>query len=180
MLNLAILGCGARGTMFARIAAHDGIKINAACDVKEVQLERMNKEFGVPEDKLFTNADKFFEQGKLADCLIISTLDGTHVEYAVKALDVGYDVLLEKPIALDLDGVIKIRDKAEATGRKVGVCHVLRYTPFYMKMKEIIDSGVIGRVMNINQTENVGYWHFSHAFVRGNWHNSKETCPDIL
>ena len=51
----------------------------------------------------------------------------------------------------------------------LAVCHVLRYFPPVVKIKEIIDSGVIGDIMTINHTENVGFWHFAHSFVRGNW-----------
>lgn len=180
MIELSILGFGGRGIMFAKIAKEEGYKVASVCDVSEVRLNLAKEMFNVPQDKLFLNADAFFAQGKLSQVLLIATLDDTHHDLAIKALELGYDILLEKPIALNLDDIIDIRDTAMRLGRKVGVCHVLRYSAVYQKMKEIIDSGLIGEVMNISQTENVGYYHFAHSFVRGNWHNSKETCPSIL
>lgn len=180
MITLAILGLGARGTMFAKIAKANGYKIVAVCDINEERRKDAVTMFGVEPVQCYKKAEDMFKQGKLADMLLLSTLDDSHYEYAMKALQLGYDILLEKPIALKLEEVVAIGEEAKRLNRKIGVCHVLRYTPFYAKIKELIDSGIIGRVMNINQTENVGYYHYAHSFVRGNWHNSKETCPMIL
>lgn len=179
-MKIAVLGCGARGMMFSNIAKSEKIEIAAACDIDKIRTDLFKELFQISEENLFNKADDFFGKGKLADVLIISTVDDTHHKYAIKALQTGYDILLEKPIALNACDVMDIYSKAKELNRKVGVCHVLRYTPFYMKVKELLDSGVIGEILNINQTENVGYWHFAHSFVRGNWHNSVETCPSIL
>lgn len=166
--------------MFARILKEENIEICAICDIDIQRTSQFKEMFGVKDKYIFNDADKFFQGGKFSDIIIISTNDDTHYDYTMRALELGYDILLEKPIALSEYQVLGIYRKARELNRKIGVCHVLRYTPFYMKMKELISSGEIGKVTNINQTENVGYWHFSHSFVRGNWHNSKETCPSIL
>lgn len=78
------------------------------------------------------------------------------------------------------DELRALQARAEQTGRLVTVCHVLRYTPFFSKVKEILDSGVIGQVQSIQQIENVAYWHQVHSFVRGNWRREDETSPMIL
>ena len=96
------------------------------------------------------------------------------------ALKLGYDLLLEKPIAITQAHCEEIAATALSLGRKILVCHVLRYSPFFLKMKEIIDSGAIGELVHITAVENVGYSHQAHSFVRGNWRNSKESCPMIL
>ncbi|MEN8117930.1 MAG: Gfo/Idh/MocA family oxidoreductase, partial [Bacteroidota bacterium] len=64
--------------------------------------------------------------------------------------------------------------------KTVGVCHVLRYTPYFKKMREIIHSGEIGDVVSIQHFEPIGNVHFSHSFVRGNWGNEKESTPALL
>ena len=179
-MNIAILGLGARGMMFGKIAIAEGYKITAVCDINKERRKDAETVLNVKKENIFADSDVFFNRGKLADVLIISTLDSTHYDFAMKALKVGYDIMLEKPIALKMNEIEEIGVTAKSLGRKAGVCHVLRYTPFYAKIKEIIDSGVLGRIMNINQTENVGYYHYAHSFVRGNWHNSVETCPMIL
>ncbi len=179
-MEISILGLGARGRMFANIALAEGHQIVAVCDTNEERRKDANTDLKVSKSACFENAEEFFKAGKLSEVLVLSTLDSTHYEYAIKALKLGYNILLEKPIALKFEEIVEIGETAKSLNRKVGVCHVLRYTPFYQKIKELIDSGIIGRVMNVNQTENVGYYHYAHSFVRGNWHNSKETCPMIL
>lgn len=180
MADIAILGYGARGMIYSLIAKEEGLNVVAVCDILEDRRRAAKRILSLSEERCYEDADEFFTAGKLADILILSTIDGTHYEYALRALDLGYDILLEKPIALTLAEVDGIAKKAKELKRKIGVSHVLRYTPFYMQIKSIIDSGAIGKVMNVNQTENVGYYHYAHSFVRGNWHNSKETCPMIL
>ena len=99
---------------------------------------------------------------------------------AIKALKKGYHLLLEKPISPDLGECRKISEVAKECKREVVVCHVLRYTPIYQKVKEILDAGTIGDVISIMAIENVGWFHQAHSFVRGNWANSDETSPMIL
>ncbi len=91
----------------------------------------------------------------------------------------GYDVLLEKPIG-SLEETVDIGNIAERTGRKLIVCHVLRYTPFFIKIKEVIDSGVLGDIAAITHNENVGYYHAAHSYVRGNWRKTEESSPMLL
>ena len=126
------------------------------------------------------NSEDFFKAGKLADILIIATMDQDHYSQAMKALDLKYHLLLEKPIALNLKQCLDIENKALKNNLYVVVCHVLRYSLFYKKIKEIVNSKILGNIININTTENVGYWHQAHSFVRGNWNNSNKTSPMIL
>jgi len=89
-------------------------------------------------------------------------------------------LLLEKPISPYIKECIEIEQVAKQYNRHVVVCHVLRYTPFYTKVKELIESGVAGDVVAVQAIEPVGYWHQAHSFIRGNWRNSEETSPMIL
>jgi len=114
------------------------------------------------------------------DALIIASQDRDHYTHAMAALDRGWDILLEKPISPSIKECFEIGRKAEAKGCAVTVCHVLRYTPFFVKLKEIVDSKAVGGVVAINHTENVGNFHMAHSFVRGNWRSSAETSPIIM
>jgi len=96
------------------------------------------------------------------------------------ALDRGWDILLEKPISPDAKECLDICAKAEAKGCSVTVCHVMRYSPFFVKLKEIIDSRSLGKIVVINHTENIGNFHMAHSFVRGNWRRNDETSPIIM
>jgi len=89
-------------------------------------------------------------------------------------------VLLEKPLTNNEEELMLLRDTAQKHGCKLFVCHVLRYTPFYRTIKEIILSGEIGEVVNLNTTERVGVFHSSVAFIRGKWNKESECGSSLL
>lgn len=182
MVKVAILGLGSRGatTYGDYLITLNDIKISAICDIDKDKLNFYQNKYHVEKKDCFLNSEDFFKAGKLADILIIATMDQDHYSQAMKALDLKYHLLLEKPIALNLNQCLDIENKALKNNLYVVVCHVLRYSLFYKKIKEIVNSKILGNIININTTENVGYWHQAHSFVRGNWNNSNKTSPMIL
>lgn len=128
----------------------------------------------------FESSDRLFALGKIADAAVIASMDRDHFDQAMKALDLGYDILLEKPISPDPAECLAIARKAQALGRTVVVCHVLRYTPFFSTLKQILDSGELGRIVSIQHNENIGNFHIAHSFVRGNWRRADLSSPLIL
>lgn len=181
-IRIAILGFGQRGYIYANIIkSHpDEMELAAVCEINPVKKPFIMQMFDIKEEDYYTDYKEMFKKGKIADILVIATMDRDHYEQALTALELGYDLLLEKPIAVEIDHCLAIRDKANALGRKVAVCHVLRYTPFYRKVKEIIDSGRIGKVATLSQTEHIGYYHYAHSYVRGNWRRADASAPMIL
>lgn len=179
--KIAILGFGNRGTVYADIIAKNPttMQLVAVCDVRGDKRAHAMEYMGKG-GKLFSTADEFYAAGRLADVLIVATQDRDHYAHVLPAFQLGYDVLLEKPVSVSREECLKIEVAAKAENCKVAVAHVLRYTPFYAKLKEIIMSGKLGEVVTINQTENVGYWHMAHSYVRGNWRNSDTSSPMIL
>ena len=79
-----------------------------------------------------------------------------------------------------LEDCLAVEKLAKELKREVIVCHVLRYTPFYSTLKKVLDSGAIGKVVNVQAVERVGYWHQAHSFVRGNWRNAALSSPMLL
>jgi len=134
----------------------------------------------IPADACFDCWSHATSREKWADVVFICTQDNMHYEPALAAITQGYHVLLEKPISPSPDECLEIAAAATAADVKVVVCHVLRYTPFFSTIKDIIDSGEIGRVVSIVHNENVGNLHHAHSFVRGNWGNSSASSPMIL
>ncbi|MBD5132359.1 MAG: Gfo/Idh/MocA family oxidoreductase [Clostridiales bacterium] len=178
-MNFAIIGLGGRGSVYAHYINEYGARLVAVCDINADKYSLAAK-YGVSENGFFTDESEFFKRGKIADALVISTMDGLHYEQAMRALDFGYDILLEKPIALTLEQCKSIERKAIQTGRKVVVCHVLRYAPIYIKLKELIESKKLGDVVSLSLTEEIGYYHFAHSYVRGNWRNTDVSTPLIV
>ena len=180
-MKFAVLGFGQRGTTYTRILQRDGrAQLVAVCDIKAKRGELAQRKYGLDAKDFYLSDKEFFAQGKLADLLIISTMDQSHYAQAMQALKIGYDLLLEKPMAHDYGKCKKIYDLAKKLKRKVFVCHVLRYAPFFTYIKDEIASGKYGDVVSINLTENVIYWHQAHSFVRGNWSVTEKSTPMIV
>ncbi len=182
-IRIAIIGLGSRGrTAYGveLLTLQDRAEVTAIADPIEERLKLTGDAHGVPEDKRFRSAEELLAQPKLADAALICTQDRMHVPHAVAAMRKGYDIMMEKPVSPILGDLQEIVRVSRETGRRVVVCHVLRYTDFFGTIKKTIDSGKLGRVINIQALENVRYWHQAHSFVRGNWRRSEDSSPMIL
>ena len=182
-ITIAIAGLGSRGrTAYGAILLDmkDKAQVVAIADFDKIRTEIAQQEHNVKSENVFLSVEEMLSKEKLADAVLICTQDRDHVRHALMALDKGYDILLEKPVSPDLNELKTLVKKSKETGRKVLVCHVLRYTPFFQTIKKAIDSGRIGKVATVQALENVRYWHQAHSFVRGNWRRKDETSPMIL
>lgn len=177
--KLAVVGYGQRGSIYADYALQNPTEfvVTAITDNDKSRRELAASKHDCP---IFDDYRDFIKAGIEADIVAVATQDKDHREHAIACMEAGYDLLLEKPIATSIEDCEAIYEAATRLNRKVIVCHVLRYTPFYSKLKEIVDSGVLGEIVTMNTTECVGYYHQAHSFVRGPWHDSKESCPMIL
>ena len=176
------LGAGNRGNVYGNygIEFSKELDIIGVAEPISIRKERYAKKHNILEENRFDTWEDVFNRPKFADAVIITTPDNLHYGPCMKALELGYDVLLEKPIAPSEKECLDILNLANKTGRIVAVCHVLRYAPYFIKLREMIQSGAIGKLISIQHLEPIEHIHMSHSYVRGNWHNSKETTPIIL
>ena len=179
-MKCVLIGAGSRGMLYARWAYEHGVEIVAVAEPRADRLAQAGRDLCISAEHLFFDADALFACGKLADTAVIASLDRAHFGHAMQAMELGYDLLLEKPISPSAWECVALERRALELKRKVTVCHVMRYHALIAAIREILDSGELGRVVNIKHTENVGNWHMAHSFVRGNWHSSAETAPIIL
>lgn len=184
-LTVAVMGAGARGREYSAYGKlYPGtMKVVAVSDINPDRCRTLADEWNVPEDRRFGDFHEMLEagkKGKLADIMIIGLPDDLHFEPAMEAMRQGYHLLLEKPMARTREECLKLRERQHETGVKVAVGHVLRYAPYFIALKQAIQDGKVGEVVNIQHMEPVMYAHMAHSFVRGNWHNSKATTPMIL
>lgn len=177
--NIAIIGYGQRGQTYANYALNysDEFLVTAIVDIDESHRNYAASKHNCP---IFSDYKDFLNANIQADIVAIATQDSDHLEHAIACMEKGYDLLLEKPIANNVEDCEKIYQASIKYGRKVIICHVLRYTPFYRKVKEIVDSGLLGDIVTVNMSENVGYYHQAHSFVRGPWRQSEIACPMIV
>ena len=183
MITGILIGAGQRGMqVYAAYALKfpQDFKIVAVAEPNPERRGRMQKLHNIPDDMAFQSWEELLKREKLADCALICTMDQDHTEPVKAALQKGYHVMCEKPMSPDAGECVEMGRYAQEYGKTLTICHVLRYSPFFSKLKELLDSGVIGSVVNIQHTECVGYWHQAHSFTRGNWRNSQLSSPMIL
>ncbi len=183
MITAVLIGAGQRGAhVYAQYALDypQEFKFVAVAEPNEKSRDMFVKAHGIADDMCFINDAELFEKGKIADCALVCTQDNYHTNPVKKALSLGYHVLCEKPMSPSAKECIEMSEYAEKYGKTLTICHVLRYSPFFSKVKEIIDTKKIGDIVAIQHTECVSYWHQAHSFVRGNWRNTKESNPMIL
>ena len=181
--TVALIGLGNRGkdTYLPELLKYGGkVRVTAIAEPVDEKRNEVAKLLGLAPEQCFKTGEELLAGPRLADAAVIATMDRQHVPQAVPALEKGYDLLLEKPVSPSPEECRQLAQAARATGRRVVVCHVLRYTAFYKKVKELLDSGAVGQVMTIQAIENVGYWHQAHSFVRGNWRRTGESSPMLL
>ncbi|WBB62452.1 Gfo/Idh/MocA family oxidoreductase [Streptomyces sp. WMMC500] len=188
-LTLAVAGAGARGSGYATLAAAGDVPVSvtAVAEPRAPRRADFAERHGVPLDRRYADWRELAAAPRLADTVFITLQDAEHVA-AVEAFAArGYDILLEKPMATSVEECDLIAEAAESAGVSLTVCHVMRYAPYTRRLKALLDSGRIGDLISVEHLEPIGYWHYAHSFVRGNWRRQDtssfllltKSCHDI-
>ncbi len=177
-----IIGAGGRGTNYAAIMKKmsDKFEVVGVAEPIKARRDAVKTMCDLPEEACYLGYKEILSQPKMADVAVICTMDDQHTEPALMAIELGYDLLLEKPVAQTPQECVAIAQAAERKGVSVLVCHVLRYAPFYKAVKRLVMEGAIGDVVSMMAVEGVGNEHQSHSYVRGDWHREDETTPMLL
>lgn len=180
--KVILIGAGGRGTCYTNEMAKmpEQFEVVAVAEPLASRRDFIQKKHNLSDAQCFTDWKPLLEKGKIADIAVIGTMDRDHLEPSMAAIGLGYDLLLEKPIAPTPLECKQITDYANEKNVKVIICTVLRYTPIFSRIKEILDSGRLGEIMSINHEECVGNEHQSHSFVRGNWGNAEKSSGMLL
>ena len=181
-VRIVVIGAGNRAHKYLEYARRnpEQLRLAAIVEVNDLRRRAMADAFGLPDKYCYAHYDDFFAEGLDADMVLISTPENAHFDPAVKAIDAGYHVLLEKPIAQRLDECREIARRARRRGVLVGVCHVLRYHPYFAKIRELVASGRLGHVVSVNHTASVGLDRATHSYVRGIFRRESEANPILL
>lgn len=182
MIKLAAIGVGNRtGKYLKYLEEYPGrAQLVAIVEPDPVRRENARKRFSLPAESCYERAEDFFSESGRCDAVIIGSPDSEHYPQAMQAISRGYHVLLEKPVAQNYgqcEAIVRASEKAHV---KVGVCYVLRFMPVYRKIKELLDSGAIGRVTDVSHQEYVGIDRMLHTYVRGYWNKASESNPSFL
>lgn len=180
--TVALIGAGRRGQGYTKRMAEmpEKYRVVAVAEPVFSRRETVRKKHGIAPDMCFSSWEELLARPKLADLALICTMDEMHFAPAMRAIELGYDLLLEKPLSQTPEECAALAVAAKEKGVKVLVCHVLRYTPFFRKIRTLVAEGAIGTVQSVIHVEAVGNVHQSHSYVRGNWHSEKDTTPMLL
>ncbi len=178
VLKAALVGAGNRGQIYCDYSldsAKKELEIVAVVDPFKVALDEASEKYGVKKENRFSDLDEFISRKIECDFVVDATMDVMHFETAMKLINAGYNLILEKPITSKKEELLEIERAAKDKGIKMLVCHVLRYSPFYLVIKNAINDGKIGKVMSMEMNEHVAKYHFLDSYVRGKW-NSEARC----
>ncbi|AZN39178.1 Gfo/Idh/MocA family protein [Paenibacillus albus] len=182
-LTAILIGAGARGANsyapFALDYPHELIFV-AVAEPDQTRREQFALKHAIPAEQSYASWEQLLAGPKIADIAVICTQDRMHYHPTMQALNSKYHVLLEKPMSPDPRECLEMEQAARDNNCLLSICHVLRYTPFWNAIKQVLQEGRIGDIASIQLNENVGYWHIAHSFVRGNWNNSDTSSPMIL
>jgi predicted dehydrogenase len=181
-VELLIAGCGSRGYTYADWAARhpEAARVVAVADPRDVYRERLGDAHGVPPERRFRDWREAAAAGKLADAVVVATLDREHLEPALEFAGQGYAMLIEKPLAPTEADCERIVAAVESAGVVAAVAHVMRYSPYTRLLRRVLADDAVGDIVSIDHLEPVGFWHQAHSFVRGNWRREDETGPMLL
>ncbi len=182
-ITAVLFGAGMRGHIaYGPYATQhpDELEIVAVAEPDDVRRHRFATAHDIPPERCFRSWEEIITQPKMADVVINTTQDKMHHASGMAALEAGYDMLLEKPMTDNLADTVALVQAAERNGRFMQICHVLRYTPFFTILHDVLASGRIGEIISVEHRENVSFWHMAHSFVRGNWGNEAASSPMIL
>lgn len=181
-VTLAVVGTGIRGVDYGRwVLGHpDRARVVAVAEPLAGRRELFAAAHGIPRERVFHGWEDLAAAGRVADAVIVTTQDRMHVDPVTAFAGLGYDILLEKPIAPTAEECLELVRVVEDAGVLLAVCHVLRYTAYTDVVKEVVQSGRLGEIASIQHLEPVGYWHQAHSYVRGAWRREDESTPMLL
>lgn len=181
-VTAVIMGFGDRGQIYAEYArrAPEKFEIAGCVEPNPVRLEKAKKLYNLKDENCFLRPEDFYAREKFCDAVINATMDGLHVKTSLPLFKAGYDVLLEKPITSNPRELRELQRAARDSGRVLMICHVLRYAPFYLKIKRLLLSGELGKLEHIYCSENVGIAHMLSSYIRGKWGSEAECGSGML
>lgn len=166
-----IVGAGHRSLAYAAYSEiyPDSLKIVGVAEPDPIRRRETAERFNISADMIFESSEELAGHERLADAVINGTMDHMHVHTSVPLIARGYDILLEKPVAVNAEEMLALKEAAAKYKTRILVCHVLRYAPFYAKIKELIHQGTLGEIIHLHLAEHVSYHHLAIAYVRGKW-----------
>lgn len=184
MKKYVIVGLGGRSSMFTDALVgkfSDTSKLTAVCDSNEGRLARATQllKKDIPQIKSYPAGDfDLMLKEQTPDYVIVCTVDSTHDDYICRSLNAGIDVISEKPMTIDQNKCQKIIDAVQRSKKNLRVTFNYRYSPPRTQVKQLLMSGVIGRVLSVDFQWLLDTHHGADYFRR--WHRNKKNSGGLM
>ena len=180
-IRTGLIGTGSRAHSYGNYISRNGedFELAAVADLIPDKLNSYAEDFHVPATARYSSVDELLDRGPELDALVITTNDASHEMVAISAFEAGLPVLLEKPIAVSAEGAYRVVHAADAAGVSLTIGLVLRYTPFYRKVKELVDGGAVGRMVQVEAKEVLHVHHTATSFMREHY-RLREDCGSFV
>lgn len=181
-LKAVIVGAGNRARLYASYAREhpEELEIVGVADPDAERCSSIRELYGFPKHRIYPSAEALAAEPRFADLVINGTMDKDHVSTSRPLLQQGYHLLLEKPIATTPQELEDLLTTARKHQRKVAICHVLRHAPFYAAVRQAVEDGEVGEIVNLQAVEHVSYHHAATAFIRGKWGRQETSKSTML
>ncbi|KAG8525951.1 uncharacterized protein KY384_000713 [Bacidia gigantensis] len=208
-LKFLVIGAGSRGNGYAHalLQSTPDAQITAVAEPIEVKRRAFGRQYiwgeadapaewqsfadwkdflGLQEQRQRAARDKASRWSRPVDGVFICTLDDSHCEIITAFAPLGYHIMSEKPLATTLQDCLKIyrslRPQGSSSSPQIfSIGHVLHYSPHNILLRRLLlDDEAIGDILSVEHTEPVGWWHFAHSYVRGNWRKEASSAPSLL
>ena len=182
MIRLAAIGLGNRTRKYlGYVQAHpEEVSLVAVVEPDDVRRKAVAAQFGLPGAVCYKDAKELFAAHLQIDGVIIASPDDLHFDQTMQSIDHGWHVLLEKPLAETMEECRIIDEAARRARVQVLVCYVLRYHPYYRKLRELVRGGAVGEVVSVSHRVNIGTDRMTHTYVRGPWGIAADSSPSFL
>ncbi|PWW79710.1 NAD(P)-binding protein [Tuber magnatum] len=188
--RILIIGAGSRGHAYARsiTTATNGTVVGVA-EPDEYKRRSMVQKYNISDELAFTSWTELVGERKglvtsRVDGVCVCTLDETHEEIVLAIRPLNLHILCEKPLSTTLESCVRMANTISDPDLPpvlLAIGHVLRYSPHNILMKKLVcEDKLIGEIVNVNHTEPVGWYHFAHSYVRGNWRRKETAAPSLL
>ncbi|KAJ2924964.1 hypothetical protein H1R20_g12149, partial [Candolleomyces eurysporus] len=209
-VTLVVIGCGDRGKIYSEYAVDNpyDCKVVSIAEPRAKTRQAFAQRHSIDQSLVFANWEELLAASeevintigkRLADAVLVTVQDHLHLAVATAFAKQGYHILCEKPMATTVDACIEMAEAVKEAGVIFAMGHgeahssvitatsdsrlclpVMRYSPYTQEIRAIISSGSLGELVNAVHVEPVGYYHFAHSFVRGNWRNERESSFSLL
>ena len=185
--RIAMVGFGNRARKYLRhlVSMPDIVELVAVIDPDTLRLNEGIADFGLSPGLCFRSLDGFFTSGASADAAIVATPDASHCMIGIHVLEHGLSLLLEKPMAVTETECMELvaavtAAESRSSSLSTGLCYVLRYHPYYNRIKELSAHPELGRITAVHHRIYIGIDRMTHTFVRGLWSRSEGSSPIFL